>query len=163
MTIILPTVAMESKEKYTDEEWNALSYDERIDIFMKYLDVVIHDAKDMLLERFEYICSQPPESAQFMYENHTMAGYVPEEGIRSALKHGTLALGQLDLATTLRILIGHDQTEEVGMVQAKKIEQLFKDRCNEFKNEYKLNFGCYYTPEHRAVGANMVTYCEKAA
>lgn len=163
VTIILPTVAMESKEKYTDEEWNALSYDERIDIFMKYLDVVIHDAKDMLLERFEYICSQPPESAQFMYENHTMAGYVPEEGIRSALKHGTLALGQLDLATTLRILIGHDQTEEVGMVQAKKIEQLFKDRCNEFKNEYKLNFGCYYTPEHRAVGANMVTYCEKAA
>ena len=25
-------------------------------------------------------------------------------------------------------------------------EQLFKDRCAEFKQEYKLNFGVYYTP-----------------
>ena len=41
-----------------------------------------------------------------MYENGLMAGYVPEEGIRSALKHGTLAIGQLGLAETLQILIG---------------------------------------------------------
>ena len=47
----------------------------------------------MLIERFEWICSQSPASARFMYENGLMAGYVPEEGIRSALKHGTLALG----------------------------------------------------------------------
>ena len=32
------------------------------------------------------------------------------------------------------------------MELAKKIEQLFKDRCAEFKNKYKLNFGVYYTP-----------------
>lgn len=47
----------------------------------------------MLLERFEWICSQSPDSAKFMYENNLMAGYIPEEGIRSALKHGTLAVG----------------------------------------------------------------------
>lgn len=64
-----------------------------IDVFMKILDEAIHDAKDALIERFEYICSQPPSAAQFMYENHTMSGYIPEEGIRSALKHGTLAVG----------------------------------------------------------------------
>jgi ribonucleoside-triphosphate reductase len=81
-----------------------------------------------------------------MYENNVMAGYVPEEGIRSALKHGTLAIGQLGLAETLQILIGCDHTEEKGMELAKKIEQLFKDRCAEFKQEYKLNFGVYYTP-----------------
>ena len=32
------------------------------------------------------------------------------------------------------------------MALAKRIEQLFKDRCAEFKEEYKLNFGVYYTP-----------------
>jgi len=32
------------------------------------------------------------------------------------------------------------------MELAKKIEQLFKDRCAEFKQEYKLNFGVYYSP-----------------
>jgi ribonucleoside-triphosphate reductase len=36
-----------------------------------------------------------------MYENKLMAGYIPEEGIRSALKHGTLAIGQLGLAEAL--------------------------------------------------------------
>ena len=113
---------------------------------MKLLDLKIHEAKDMLIERFNWICSQNPVSARFMYENGVMAGYIPEEGIRSALKHGTLALGQLGLAETLQILIGCDHTEPAGMELAKRIEGLFKQRCAEFKEEYKLNFGVYYTP-----------------
>jgi ribonucleoside-triphosphate reductase len=32
------------------------------------------------------------------------------------------------------------------MKLAKRIEQLFKDRCAEFKEKYKLNFGVYFTP-----------------
>ena len=32
------------------------------------------------------------------------------------------------------------------MELAKKIESLFKRRCAEFKEQYKLNFGVYYTP-----------------
>jgi ribonucleoside-triphosphate reductase len=75
-----------------------------------------------------------------------MAGYVPEEGIRSALKHGTLAIGQLGLAETLQILIGTDHTTENGMELAKRIEQMFKEKCAKFKEEYKLNFGVYFTP-----------------
>ena len=117
-----------------------------IDTFMTILDEKIHEAKDMLIERFNYICSQSPASAKFMYENGTMIGYHPEEGIRSALKHGTLVIGQLGLAEALQILIGCDHTEEKGMELAKRIEQLFKDRCAEFKQTYKLNFGVYYTP-----------------
>lgn len=141
VTIIMPTIAMEAKEAFMNE------YDDNIiDVFMKKLDEAIHDAKDMLIERFEWICSQDPSSAQFMYENNTMLGYHPEEGIRSALKHGTLALGQLGLAETLQILIGKDHTTPEGMDLAKHIEQLFKNRCAEFKKEYKLNFGVYYTP-----------------
>ena len=142
VTIIMPTLAMEATEAA-----NAAYPDSNpIDAFMSLLDTKIHEAKDMLLERFEYICSQSPESAKFMYENHTMLGYHPEEGIRSALKHGTLVIGQLGLAETLQILIGCDHTTEKGMELAKRIEQLFKDRCAEFKKEYHLNFGVYYTP-----------------
>ena len=81
-----------------------------------------------------------------MKENGLREGYIPEEGIRSALKHGTLAVGQLGLAETLQILIGADQTSPKGMELAKKIEQVFKDKCAEFKEKYKLNFGVYYTP-----------------
>ena len=137
VTIILPTLAMEANGS--------------VPVFFDILNDAIHDAKDMLIERFDYICSQSPDSAKFMYENGVMAGYIPEEGIRSALKHGTLAIGQLGLAECLQILIGCDHTEEKGMKLAKEIELMFKRLCAEFKEEYKLNFGVYYTP--KSVGA----------
>lgn len=156
----MPTLAMVAKKQYEEYKTQLINNYKNIEgyaadseglpnlenIFMKLLDTKIHEAKDMLIERFEYICSQSPASAKFMYENGLMAGYVPEEGIRSALKHGTLALGQLGLAETLQILIGCDHTEEKGMELAKRIEALFKQRCAEFKEEYKLNFGVYYSP-----------------
>ena len=144
VTIIMPTLAMMAKDLYDDQSYDKYANVE--DLFMYLLDTKIHEAKDMLIERFNWICSQSPASAKFMYENGVMAGYVPEEGIRSALKHGTIVIGQLGLAETLQILIGCDHTEERGMELAKRIEQLFKDRCAEFKQEYKLNFGVYYTP-----------------
>ena len=96
-----------------------------------------------------------------MYENNVMAGYVPEEGIRSALKHGTLAIGQLGLAETLQLLINTDHTTEEGMALAKRIEQLFKDRCSEFKEKYRLNFGVYYTPAENLCFTSMKNFKEK--
>lgn len=57
-------------------------------------------------------------------------------------------LKQLGLAETLEILIGKNHTTTEGMELAKRIEQLFKDRCAEFKQQYKLNFGVYYTPKN---------------
>ena len=149
VTIIMPTIAMEAKDAIDAAYPDANDY---IDAFMSLLDQKIHEAKDMLLERFEWICKQSPASAKFMYENNTMLGYHPEEGIRSALKHGTIVIGQLGLAETLQILIGCDHTTEKGMELAKRIEQLFKDRCAEFKKEYKLNFGVYYTPKLFGLG-----------
>lgn len=147
VTIIMPTLAMEANGDVED--------------FMKLLDKKIHEAKDMLIERFEWICSQPMESAKFMYENGLMEGYVPEEGIRSALKHGTLALGQIGLAETLQILTGKDHTTEEGMELAKRIEQLFKQRCTEFKEEYKLNFGVYFTPAENLCYTAMKKFKDK--
>ena len=131
-TIIMPTLAMEAGGD--------------VEEFMTLLNRKIHEAKDTLIERFNWICSQDPRSAPFMWDNNTMAGYVPEEGIRSAMKHGTLAIGQLGMAETLQILIGMNHTHPEGMALAKRIEELFSKRCNEFKQEYKLNFGVYYTP-----------------
>ena len=90
VTIIMPTIAMQAKELWQIDTNNESTLEET---FLSLLDKKIHEAKDMLIERFEYICSQNPESARFMYENGLMAGYIPEEGIRSALRHGTLALG----------------------------------------------------------------------
>lgn len=170
VTIILPTIAMEAKEEAMRKMGEAgIPYSSDFGSgghplqkeFFVLLDKKIHEAKDMLLERFDWICSQNPASARFMYENGTMKGYVPEEGIRSALKHGTLALGQIGLAETLQILIGQDHTTEMGMELAKQIEQLFKTRCAEFKEEYKLNFGVYYTPAENLCHTALKKFREK--
>lgn len=161
VTIILPTLAMEAKEKYNTDVMMDRNDKSIIDLFFDILDEKIHEAKDMLIERFEYICSQNPASAKFMYENNVMAGYIPEEGIRSALRHGTLAIGQLGLAETLEILVGCNHTSVKGMDLAKRIEALFKQRCTEFKEEYKLNFGVYYTPAENLCYTAMKKFKDK--
>ena len=79
VTIILPTLAMEANRD--------------VESFMKLLNTKIDEAKDMLLERYRYMCKQSPKSAKFMYENNTVAGYIKKQGIESALRHGTLAVG----------------------------------------------------------------------
>ena len=159
VTIIMPTLAMEAT---LHPHWYGTEMEEIwVETFMQILDKKIHEAKDMLIERFEWICSQSAASAKFMYENGTMLGYHPEEGIRSALKHGTLVIGQLGLAETLQILIGCDHTTEKGMELAKRIEALFKKRCAEFKQEYKLNFGVYYTPAENLCYTAMKKFKEK--
>ena len=162
VTIILPTLAMEVKTRNVNLVDGGIA-DKQLDIedFMKLLDTKIHEARDMLIERYEWICSQSSKSAKFMYENGVMAGYIPEEGIRSALKHGTLVIGQLGLAETLQILIGCDHTEKEGMELAKEIEALFNKRCSEFKKELSLNFGVYYTPAENLCYTAMKKFREK--
>ena len=161
----MPTIAMMAKEKLDkriEVGDTVIDKDTFIqDEFMNILDQKISEAKDMLIERFEYICSQDPSSAKFMYENGLMKGYVPEEGIRSALKHGTLAIGNIGLAETLQILVGCDHTEPRGMEFAKKIYQLFAKRCKEYKEEYKLNFGVYNTPAENLCYTAMTKFKEK--
>lgn len=161
VTIIMPTLAMKVKEKIINDLGVNYSEEYLIDDFMFLLDTKIHEAKDMLLERFEWICSQSPDSAKFMYENGVMEGYIPEEGIVSALKHGTLGVGQIGLAETLQILIGCDHTTDRGMELAKRIEKLFYDRCAEFKKEYNLNFGTYFSPAENLCYTSMQKFKDK--
>lgn len=139
-TIIMPTIAMQAKKKAEK------SGGDLVEEFMKLLDKKIHEAKDSLLERFDWITSQPEASAKFMYENGTMYGYKPEEGIKSALKHGTLAIGQLGLAETLHILIGENhaapkQTPSkddivkrmIEKIEVKENRKLSEDEISEIK------------------------------
>ena len=144
----MPTLAMKAKEYYEEKLKQANPNDTIKSLetdFIELLDKKIHEAKDMLIERYNWIIKQNPNSAKFMYENGVMLGYNGKT-VESAMKHGTLAIGQIGLAETLQILIGKDHTTEEGMELAKRIEGLFKKRCAEFKKDEHLNFGVYYTP-----------------
>lgn len=159
-TIILPTIAMQSRGKLGNKN---------IEDFMSRLTIKIDECRDALVDRFTHIASQSPASATFMYFNNTMLGYVPEEGIISALKHGTLAVGQIGLAECLQILIGKDHTTDEGMKLAKQIEELFNTKVDEFKHtKYNildqcmyLNFGVYYTPAESLCHTALNKFVEK--
>ena len=86
-----------------------------------------------------------------MVQSKPYIKYLEREGIKL----------QLGLAEALQILIGCDHTEEKGMELAKRIEQLFKTRCAEFKEEYKLNFGVYYSPAENLCYTAMKKFKEK--
>ena len=81
-----------------------------------------------------------------MVQSKPYIKYLEREGIKL----------QLGLAEALQILIGCDHTTPEGMRLAKRIEQLFKDRCAEFKKEYHLNFGVYMTPKLFGLGVAQV-------
>lgn len=131
---------------YNDVLSKLCDENERVEAFFKLLDKKLEEAREMLDERFDWQCSQSYKSAKFMYENNTMYGYIPEEGIKSALKHGTTVIGHLGDAETLNILIGEDQTTEKGLALAIRMEKFINAKCKEFKTKYKRNYGNYLTP-----------------
>lgn len=164
VTIILPTLAKEAVDKVNAKLKDPVIEDYKdiyVNEFIKILDKKIGEAKDMLIERFNYIASQSPLSAKFMWDNNIMAGYNKEEGIISALRHGTLAIGQLGLSECLYLLIGQNHTTEEGMAVAKKIESLFSKRCKQYKEKYQLNFGVYYTPAESLCHTALKKFREK--
>ena len=146
VTIILPTIAMEAKEKCIAETNNMYTDEMLKRYFIEMMKTKLEEAKDMLIERFNWICKQPMESAKFMYENNTMAGYIPEEGIVSALKHGTLTIGLLGMNETAHALFGCDHFVGIGKELTDELVNLYGDTCKKYKEEYKLNFGVYFTP-----------------
>lgn len=141
-TIILPTVAMETKKRLPSDVDESTLIKEFFNDLNKYIDL----AKDGLLSRYEYIAKQDIKAATFVWENHTMEGYVPGEGIDSYIRHGTIVIGQLGLAETLQLLIHTNQLTDKGMKLAKQIEQVYRTKCDEFKKIYHMNFGVYFTP-----------------
>lgn len=78
VTIILPTLAMKANKDFRK--------------FMELLDIKIDEAKDMLIERYNYIISQDPRAASFMYENKLLYGY-DGKTIESAMKHRNFGCG----------------------------------------------------------------------
>ena len=68
---------------------------------------------------------------------------------------------QIGLAETLEILIHKNHTTKEGMELAKKIETVFRTACDKYKQEYKLNFGVYYTPAENLCYTAMKKFQDK--
>lgn len=123
-----------------------------IEGFWKGLDEVLCLAEDSLVERFEWIASHPARCGFFLYENNLMKStlgrkLLPDEEVREAMKHNTLAIGYAGIAETMYAMFGktHTHDDEVFDFAYKIVERIY-NFANEASDRNDLNFSCYATP-----------------
>lgn len=106
--------------------------------------------RDQLLERFELQCSKHPYNFPFLIEQGVWTNgekLGPNDRLRRILKHGTMTIGFIGLAETLKALMGkhHGESEEAQKLGL-EIIKFMRNRCDEYCKEYNLNFTLIATP-----------------
>ena len=141
---------------------------EKVDMkgFYQELGELMDMVKDQLLERFEIQCNKRSYNFPFLLEQGVWMDsekLKPTDRLRKVLKHGTLSIGFIGLAECLKALIGEhhgesDKAEKLGL----EIIEFMRKKCDEYAEEYKLNFTCLATPAEglsgRFVGIDKAIY-----
>ena len=118
--------------------------------FYNELDELMDLVKGQLLQRFECQCSKSRNNFKFLLGSHVWLNSEKLDNnskIRTVLKHGTLSIGFIGLAETLKALIGEhhgesDKAQKLGL----EIIKHMREKCDEYTKEYNLNFTCLATP-----------------
>ena len=118
--------------------------------FYNELDELMDLVKGQLLQRFECQCSKSRNNFKFLLGSHVWLNSEKLDNnskIRTVLKHGTLSIGFIGLAETLKALVGEhhgesDKAQKLGL----EIIKHMREKCDEFTKEYNLNFTCLATP-----------------
>ena len=118
--------------------------------FYKELDETMDLVKGQLLQRFECQCSKSKANFKFLLGSGVWLNSEKLESnskLRTVLKHGTLSIGFIGLAETLKALIGehHGESEKAQKLGLEIISHMRK-KCDEYTEEYNLNFTCLATP-----------------
>ena len=119
--------------------------------FYEELDEMMDLVKNQLLQRFECQCSKSRANFKFLLGSHVWLNSEKlDEGhtkLRTVLKHGTLSIGFIGLAETLKSLIGehHGESEKAQKLGLEIIKHM-REKCDEYTKEYNLNFTCLATP-----------------
>ena len=118
--------------------------------FYEELDGLMDLVKNQLLQRFECQCSKSRSNFKFLLGTGIWLNSEKLENgskLRTVLKHGTLSIGFIGLAETLKALIGeHHGESEKAQKLGKEIISHMRKRCDEYVEEYNLNFSLLATP-----------------
>lgn len=125
---------------------------EKLDLkgFMAELEETMDLVKDQLLERFEIQCNRRLYNFPFLLGQGVWMDsekLKPNDKLRKVLKHGTLSIGFIGLAETLKALTGkhHGESEESQKLGL-KIINFMREKCDEYAKTYNLNFTLLATP-----------------
>jgi len=141
-SINLPRIALKlMKIKHTDE---------RISKFYEQLDKLIDLCVAQLLERFEIQQNKQVYNFPFLMGQGIWLDsdqLKMEDKLTEILKHGTLTVGFIGLAETLKALIGvhHGESEEAQQLGLDIIGYM-REKMDKYSKKYKLNFSLIATP-----------------
>ena len=118
--------------------------------FFAELEETMELVCEQLLERFEIQCNKRNYNFPFLLGQGIWIDsekLKSTDRLRKVLKHGTLSIGFIGLAETLKALIGkhHGESEEAQELGI-KIVKFMREKCDEFSSKYNLNFTCLATP-----------------
>ena len=118
--------------------------------FFNELEETMDMVKEQLLERFEIQCGKRIYNFPFLLEQGV---WIDSERLkytdrlRRILKHGTLSIGFIGLAETLKALTGKHHGEDAESQKlGVKIIKFMRNKCDEYAKEYNLNFTLLATP-----------------
>ena len=118
--------------------------------FYEELDNLMDLVKGQLLQRFECQCSKSRSNFKFLLGAGVWINSEKLDNnskLRTVLKHGTLSIGFIGLAETLKALIGeHHGESEKAQKLGEEIIKHMRDKCDEYTKEYNLNFTLLATP-----------------
>ena len=118
--------------------------------FYQELSEKMELVRDQLLERFEVQCSKRCYNFPFLLEQGVWTDgdkLKPTDRLRKVLKHGSLTVGFIGLAETLKALIGEHHGESAKAQKlGLEIIQFMRNKTDEFSKEYNLNFALIATP-----------------
>ena len=121
-----------------------------MDGFYQELTEKMELVRDQLLERFEVQCSKRCYNFPFLLEQGVWTDgdkLKPTDRLRKVLKHGSLTIGFIGLAETLKALIGEHHGESAKAQKlGLEIIGFMRKKTDEFAQEYNLNFTLIATP-----------------
>lgn len=125
-------------------------------LFFSLLDVMLNRAAKQLLERYRVQCARKVRNFPFLmgegvWMDSEKLG--PEDTLEAVLKHGTLSIGFIGLAETLKALNGshHGESEEAQRLGLQIVGHM-RDFCDGKSRELGLNFTCLATPAESLSG-----------
>ena len=121
-----------------------------MDGFYQELGEKMELVRDQLFERFEIQCNKRCYNFPFLIEQGVWTDgdkLKPTDRMRKILKHGTLTIGFIGLAETLKALIGEHHGESAKAQKlGLEIIGFMRNKCNEFAKEANLNYTLIATP-----------------
>ena len=121
-----------------------------MDGFYQELSEKMELVRDQLLERFEIQCSKRCYNFPFLLQQGVWTDgdkLKPTDRLRKILKHGSLTIGFIGLAETLKALIGkHHGEDKKAQKLGLEIIGFMRNKCDEYSREYNLNFALIATP-----------------